>query len=103
MGLFMVKFERLIFSLLILLLPTQFGKHFWPDFTIVSGIRIDYLSPTVYVTDLLLLLLIIFFLLRKIKKFRIKHVINKKQGFLFGAVVLFALCNVMLSTRLLLS
>jgi O-antigen ligase len=46
-----------LFSLLILFLPSQFGKHFWPDFAIVSGIRVDYLSPTLYLTDILLLLL----------------------------------------------
>ena len=40
------------------MLPTQLGKHFWPAFTIVTGIRIDYLSPTLYVTDLLLILLV---------------------------------------------
>lgn len=51
--------ERLIFYLLILFLPTQSGKHFWPDFSIVSGIRVDYLSPTLYVTDILIILIFI--------------------------------------------
>lgn len=49
--------ERLIFYLLILFLPTQLGKHFWPDFSIVSGIRVDYLSPTLYATDILIILI----------------------------------------------
>ncbi|HYM65015.1 MAG TPA: O-antigen ligase family protein [Candidatus Sulfotelmatobacter sp.] len=54
------KFSRIFFYLLILFLPTQFGKHFWPDFSYVNGIRLDYLSPTLYLTDLILLFLIVF-------------------------------------------
>jgi len=56
------KSEFILFSLFILFLPTQFGKHFWPGFALVSGIQVDYLSPTLYVTDILVALLFIFFL-----------------------------------------
>lgn len=42
-----------LFFLLLLFLPTQLGKHFFPQFSLVSGLRVDYLSPTVYFTDLL--------------------------------------------------
>ena len=52
--------------LLLLLLPSQLGIHFWPDWALVNGIRVDYLSPTLYLTDL-----IIFGLIIK-NKFRIK-------------------------------
>lgn len=45
-----------IFSLLSFLLPTQLSLHFWPSFAFVNGIKIDYLSPTLYVTDILSLL-----------------------------------------------
>ncbi|MBI3290105.1 O-antigen ligase family protein [Candidatus Microgenomates bacterium] len=45
--------HKKLFFLLILLLPTQLGFHFWPDWASVFGIRVDYLSPTVYLTDLL--------------------------------------------------
>lgn len=41
-----------------LLLPSQTAIHFWPDFSFVGGIRIDYLSPTLYLTDILLLLVL---------------------------------------------
>lgn len=41
------------------LLTTQLGKHFFFPFSYLSGIRIDYLSPTVYLTDILSLPLII--------------------------------------------
>ncbi len=45
-----------LFSLLVVLLPTQLGYHFWPEWSHVLGRRIDYLSPTVYLTDILILL-----------------------------------------------
>ena len=45
-------------SLFLLLIPTQLGKHFWPVWSYVLGIRIDYLSPTLYLLDLLWLVLI---------------------------------------------
>jgi O-antigen ligase len=49
------KIHELFFSFLILLIPLQLGKHFWPNWSYVLGLRIDYLSPTVYLTDLLVL------------------------------------------------
>lgn len=49
-------YTRLVLNLLVLLLPTQLGLHFWPSFSRVVGIRVDYLSPTLYLTDLLLIL-----------------------------------------------
>ncbi len=47
-----------LFSLVVLFLPTQFGKHFWPSFSFILGSRIDYLSPTLYVSDIVILLFI---------------------------------------------
>lgn len=43
--------------LFILFLPTQLGKHFFFDFSYLSGVRVDYLAPTIYFTDLIFLLL----------------------------------------------
>lgn len=40
------------------LLPTQFGKHFFFQFSYLSGVRIDYLAPTIYLTDLLVFALL---------------------------------------------
>jgi len=50
-------FSTLWFFVFGLLLPTQLGRHFWPNFAFVNGIRSDYLAPTIYLTDLLLLAL----------------------------------------------
>lgn len=85
--------QSLIFYLIILFLPTQLGKHFWPSFSSVLGIRIDYLSPTVYFTDILIVLLFISFLLRFFKRvnvssikhqasnIKLKNVLNFKSKF----------------------
>ncbi len=51
------KLESVLFFLTILFLPTQFGKHFWPDFASIYSLRIDYLSPVIYFWDLLVLAL----------------------------------------------
>jgi hypothetical protein len=48
-----------IIKTIVILLPTQLGLHFWPSFSRVAGIKIDYLSPTLYFLDLLLLMLVI--------------------------------------------
>lgn len=45
--------KQLYFSIFILLLPIQLGKHFWPEWSLVQGVRLDYLSPTIYLTDIL--------------------------------------------------
>ena len=50
--------ERVICFLLICSIPIQLGKHFWPASAFVSGIRVDYLSPTLFFTDILLFVLL---------------------------------------------
>lgn len=54
------KTSLIFFYLLVLFLPTQFGKHFFPEFSFVYGLRIDYLSPTVYLTDIFIFLIFVF-------------------------------------------
>jgi len=44
--------------LFLLLIPTQLGKHFWPEWSYLLGIRIDYFSPTLYLLDLVWIILI---------------------------------------------
>lgn len=58
------KLERILLTSIFLFIPIQTGLHFWPDFSKISGIRVDYLSPTLYFTDILIVLLIIVALLR---------------------------------------
>jgi len=57
--------------LLLLLIPTQLGKHFWFDWSLVLGIRVDYLSPVLYLIDLIWIGL--FILNLKIPVLKFKH------------------------------
>lgn len=54
------RFSEILIFLFILLLPTQFGKHFFLNFSYLSGVRVDYLAPTIYVVDMLIFLLALF-------------------------------------------
>lgn len=53
-----MKLKNFLFNLLLILLPTQLGRHFFPQFSFISGIRSDYLAPTVYLTDAIIIILI---------------------------------------------
>lgn len=61
------KPDLFLFYLLILFLPIQVGKHFWPQSAFVYGLRIDYLSPTFYLTDLLVLGIITIAFIKEIR------------------------------------
>lgn len=71
------KLRNYIFLLLIFLIPTQLGRHFWPNWSLVNGVRIDYLSPTLYITDILIVLLFLFSFFRR----------DKSDDLSFGMVV----------------
>ncbi len=81
-----------IFYLTLLFLPTQLGRHFWPEFSYVYGARVDYLSPTIYLTDILIGVLFIAWLFPyfaiqnskfKIQNYRSKFKNNSLLIFLF--------------------
>ncbi|MFZ5365814.1 MAG: O-antigen ligase family protein [Patescibacteria group bacterium] len=95
-----MKLHEILFWFLILLLPTQLGKHFWPDFSLVFGIRVDYLSPTIYLTDILVILTLGFWIAEKIKyqisKIKITKQNSKSLIFLFS-VFCFLLFNALLA------
>ncbi len=57
------KVEQGLFFLTLLFLPTQLGRHFWPQFSFVYSLPIDYLSPTLYFWDILVLCLWVVFLI----------------------------------------
>lgn len=57
------KLEAALFFLTILFLPTQLGRHLWPSFAYVYSLRIDYLSPTIYLWDLLVAALVMVWLI----------------------------------------
>src|SRR3989344_275535 len=45
----------------IFLLPIQLGKHFFPSYAYIDGIRIDYLDPALYLTDIVAVILLIIY------------------------------------------
>ncbi len=42
--------------LIVFFSATELGRHFWPDSALIYGIRVDYLSPTLYMLDLLMII-----------------------------------------------
>lgn len=50
--------SNFLIKVIVLFLPTQLGLHFWPTFSRVAGIKVDYLSPTLYFLDIMLFLLV---------------------------------------------
>ncbi|MCX6724572.1 MAG: O-antigen ligase family protein [Candidatus Shapirobacteria bacterium] len=53
-----MKLHQKLFWLLVFLLPLQLGRHFWPPWSYVLGLKVDYLSPTIYLTDILVFLIL---------------------------------------------
>lgn len=51
--------SNFLLFLFLLFIPTQLGKHFWPSFASVQGVRVDYLSPTLYFLDVIFVFLFI--------------------------------------------
>lgn len=54
-----MTFSKRFFYLLLFLLPTQLGAFFWPQWALVYGIRVDYLAPKIFLTDIIVIALII--------------------------------------------
>ncbi len=90
------SFKQCAFFLFLLFLPTQFGKHFFPAFAYINGVKIDYLSPTLYITDIIVFVLILLY--RKELIHRIK-----KNHFSFIGIVLILILHALFSQFPLLS
>lgn len=82
-------FEKYLNYLLLFLFPTQLALHLWPEYAFVYGIRIDYLSPTIYLTDLIFITLFIFWFIKN-KRILLKDVI-KARRFLFIFLIIVVL------------
>ncbi len=63
------KLEQLLFFFTVLFIPTQIGKHFWPDFTTIFSIKTDYFSPVIYGWDVLVVCLLLVYVAQR-KKFK---------------------------------
>ncbi len=65
-----MKIHRVLYYLLLFFLPTQLGLHTWPAWSYVLGRRIDYLSPTIYLTDVLIFFMLLFWFFESYKRVR---------------------------------
>ena len=92
-----MKWHQRFFWLLLLFLPTQLGYHFWPDWAGVLGRRVDYLAPTVYLTDILILLTLSSWFVSQKSKIQIKNTIWKLLSPL-GIAAIFITANTLAAT-----
>lgn len=96
----MKKLHRQLFWLLIFLLPVQLGRHFWFEWTQVLGLPIDYLSPILYLTDLLVIAILFLWWLDKKEEltFKVLKKTIKSNWWLLTAFV-FLFVNAFLATN----
>lgn len=52
------KLQNILFYFIIFLIPCNLGKHWPQDWSYVHGILVDYLIPTLYLTDILIFILL---------------------------------------------
>lgn len=84
--------EKFLFCLVIIFLPTQLGRHFWPDFSYIYSLKIDYLAVTLYFWDILVYLLWIFYLLKS-------RTVSKKAGIFLAVLFISGCCSLFFSTN----
>jgi len=84
----MKQLNNFLFFVFLIFLPTQLGKHFFFPFSYLSGVRVDYLAPTIYLTDIIIFLLVIF-------NFKTVSKFFKNRKVLFGLFIL--LINILFS------
>lgn len=88
----MAKLQKLIFAGIIVFLPSQLGLHFWPNWAFINGVRVDYFSPTLYFTDVLILILVI---LERAKRPRgsFKKMLSLRSSMTAVFIILFVALN----------
>ena len=91
--------EKKVILTLLFLFPTQLAYHFWPSWAFVFGMRVDLLSPTVYLTDVLIALLLLLKVFRDRQFFK---PLTKYKTFL-AAFFILAITNCIFSTSIPLS
>lgn len=93
MGKFVQNLKSYLLAAFLTLIPTQLGRHFWPDWSHVLGIRVDYLSPTFYLLDLVWVLIFSLNLKVSIKNFK------KIANFKLLICLFFAGLNILISSN----
>ncbi len=59
------KLIRMVGLLFLFLLPTQLGTFFFFPFSYAHGMRVDYLAPAIYLTDILVLIMAVLMIVNK--------------------------------------
>lgn len=77
-------------------LPSQLGWHFWPDWAVIDGIRVDYFSPTIYFTDGLAVA-ILFLVTVHVYRFGLWKQLDRKKIKIIILVLLFIGVNTLFS------
>jgi len=88
---FWERTEKIALFLFLLAIPMQLGRHFWPEWSRVAGIRVDYLSPTLYLVDIFWMIWIVSKFLIFNSKFLINFKLIKLNKFLKFENLLFLL------------
>lgn len=97
------KIPLFLFFIFGFFLPSQLGKHFWPNFAYVSGVRTDYFSPTIYLTDILLLILVFVTFWKRQRSNRFTTGSNQKSNLVDRSSLIVVLCCVLFALYYLLS
>lgn len=95
------KFEKYLNLLLVFLLPSQLALHLWPKFAFIFGIRVDYFSPTIYLTDLIFLSLFVFWAIRSGKNILWNTILKNK--FVVLTFLIVCIINICFSTSIIIS
>ena len=82
-----MNLKNLAFFLFVFLLPTQLTLHFWPDYALVRGVRVDYLAPVIYFTDILFLFFMVPYLSKNLINFN-KHFSKLKIPIILTIILL---------------
>jgi len=85
------KINSSLIYFVVFLIPNQLAFHFWPNYSFVYGLKIDYLSIAIYLSDLLIIFYTIFFLFINKEKVRFerKKLINVFIFIIFASINIF--------------
>ena len=92
-----MKLHQKLFWLFVFLLPLQLGRHFWPPSSLVLGLRVDYLAPTVYLTDILVVGILGLWFYERIGNWKLEIGNYLKRYWWVLTIFIYLLTNVLLA------
>jgi O-antigen ligase len=84
-----------IFQIFVFIIPTQLALHLWPEWAFVYGIRIDYYSPAIYLSDILIFVILFLWVIHSL--LLKKRLTLKKSIILPVFISIFILINILVS------